>query len=58
MWDHISGKILCKCGGLDIRRFFDINSALLCKQGWKIVSGAPDVLAECLRIKYCDGKEF
>lgn len=47
-----------KLGGLGIPSFKDINSALLAKLGWKLVSGANFFLTEILKAKYLRGKSF
>lgn len=39
-------------GGLGIRRFVDINSALLAKLGWKIATREDSLYIRMLRARY------
>lgn len=39
-------------GGLGLRRFEDINVALLCKIGWWLVAGLDTLWSKALKAKY------
>ncbi|KAF3437209.1 hypothetical protein FNV43_RR19962 [Rhamnella rubrinervis] len=54
-------KELCKpkdVGGLGFRSFWDYNTALLSKLGWKIASGEESLWSELLKARYLRHDDF
>lgn len=50
---------LPKCeGGLGIRRFAEVNHALISKQAWKMLTAKDSVWVQVLTGKYLKGRDF